>query len=62
MCGNDLGGLVPLPTGICREVDYIRLSKIIRGSDLDPVALIIAYSPSCEVDWTWVEPARRWYQ
>lgn len=50
MRGNDRGVLLPLPSGVQREVNDIGLLENMRGSRFDPVTSLIAYSNSSEVD------------
>lgn len=59
--GIGRGVLVLLPSGLRRHVDDISLRKIIGGSDFDPVASLIGYSPLCDVDWAVVDSAQRFY-
>lgn len=61
MGGNGGGVVVQLPSGVQREVKYIGLLELNRGSSLDPVASLITYSRSCDNDSDWVEPAQLWY-
>lgn len=51
--------LVPLLSGVSREVDDIGLLQVIRDCNFDSAALLIAYNRVSEVDWVWVEPAQR---
>lgn len=55
------GVLVPLPSCDRRKIDDICLLEILFGRGFGPVASLIAYSRSSQVDWAWVEPAQRWY-
>lgn len=59
MGGSGRSVPVPLPSGIHREVDDIGLLEILGGSCCDPVASLIAFSWSSNVDWAWVEPTLR---
>lgn len=51
MSGNGRGVLVPLTLGVCRVLDEICLPGTIYDSSFDPVASLIAYSWSSEVEW-----------
>lgn len=55
------GWACPLPPGVLRKVHDTGLFEVIRGIGLDPVASLMAYSPSSEVEWTWVAAAQPWY-
>lgn len=59
MDGNGRGVLVPRPSGVRREVNDIGLLEIIRDSGFDPVARLISYNRSSELDWAWAEPAQK---
>lgn len=59
MRGNGRDILVPLPSGVRREVHEIGVVAIICRSIFDPIASIIAYSRSSEANWAWIDPAQR---
>lgn len=56
MGGNTRGVLARLPSGVCFEVDDIGILQFLGGSEIDPVASLIAYSRSYKVYWAWFEP------
>lgn len=54
--GQDM--LVLQVSGVSRNVGYIGLVENICGCGFDPVASSIAYNPSSQVDWAWVDKAQ----
>lgn len=55
MGGAGRGVLFPMSSGVRREFHNIGFLEIICGWRFDPVASLVAYSLSFEVDWAWLE-------
>lgn len=54
--------LVPMQSGARHKLDENSFLKTFCGECFDPVASLIAFSLSFEVDLAWVEPVQRWYR